>query len=132
MTDVDWAMYTVTVRREFIAQHFLTVPNPGPEGDLHSHAFTLELSLSGPELNQYGYLVDIDRVNAALDEVVARYRDATLNDLPEFAGENPSVEHFARHVADRFLDDAGISNPERLEVRLWEDDTAWASYETPV
>jgi 6-pyruvoyltetrahydropterin/6-carboxytetrahydropterin synthase len=132
MTADDRSMYTVTVRREFIAQHFLTVPNPGPEGDLHSHAFTLELSLSGPDLNEFGYLVDIDRVNAAIDEVVARYRDATLNDLPEFDGENPSVEHFARHVADRFAEDADLSTPERLEVRLWEDDTAWASYETPV
>jgi 6-pyruvoyltetrahydropterin/6-carboxytetrahydropterin synthase len=132
MTDVDESMYTVTVRREFIAQHFLTVPDPGPEGDLHSHAFTLELSLSGPDLNEFGYLVDIDRVNAAIDEVVARYRDETLNELPEFAGENPSVEHFARHVADRFVDGAELSNPEQLEVRLWEDDTAWASYETSV
>jgi 6-pyruvoyltetrahydropterin/6-carboxytetrahydropterin synthase len=132
MTTVDRSMYTVTVRREFIAQHFLTVPDPGPEGDLHSHAFTLELRLSGPELNEYGYLVDIDRVDAVVDDIVARYRDATLNDLPEFAGENPSVEHFARHVAERFADGTDLSNPERLEVRLWEDDSAWASYETPV
>jgi 6-pyruvoyltetrahydropterin/6-carboxytetrahydropterin synthase len=125
-------MYTVTVRREFIAQHFLTVPNPGPEGELHSHAFTLELRLSGPELNEFGYLVDIDTVNAGIDDLVARYRDATLNDLPEFAGENPSVEHFARHVAERFVEGAEPSNPERLDVRLWEDDTAWASYETTI
>lgn len=125
-------MYTVTVRREFIAQHFLTVPDPGPEGDLHSHAFTLELRLSGPALNEFGYLVDIDHVDAGIDDIVARYRDATLNDLPEFAGENPSVEHFARHVAERFAADADLSNPERLTVRLWEDDSAWASYEMSV
>jgi 6-pyruvoyltetrahydropterin/6-carboxytetrahydropterin synthase len=130
MAMLDRAMYTVTVRREFIAQHYLTVPDPGPEGDLHSHAFTLELRFSGPELDEYGYLVDIDELEAVLDDLLARYRDATLNDLPEFAGENPSVENFARHVADRVVDDADVSGPESLTVRLWEDETAWAAYET--
>ena len=32
-------------------------------------------------------------VEAALDELAARYRDRTLNDLPEFEGLNPSIEH---------------------------------------
>jgi len=125
-------MYAVTVRRSLIAQHYLTVPDPGPEGELHSHRFEIELRLSGPELNEYGYLVDIDEVKAALDGIEARYADETLNAMPAFEGLNPSVEQFARIVAERLRADAGLSNPERLRVRIWEDGEAAAAYETPL
>jgi len=120
--------YELAVSREFVAQHFLTVPDPGPEGDVHSHVFEVELRFGGPELNEYGYLVDIDEVNAALDDVEARYRDALLNDLPEFEGLNPSVEHFARLVGDRVADSLADPNPDALTVRMWEDDRSWASH----
>jgi 6-pyruvoyltetrahydropterin/6-carboxytetrahydropterin synthase len=123
-------VYTVSVRRTFIAQHYLTVPNPGPEGELHSHRFTLEVELSGPDLDEYEYLVDIDDVKAGMDGVVDRFSDATLNHQPSFEGKNPSVERFARIVSEQFREAVDLSNPEHLSVRLWEDDVAWASYET--
>jgi 6-pyruvoyltetrahydropterin/6-carboxytetrahydropterin synthase len=125
-------MYSVTVVRSFVAQHYLTVPDPGPEGEVHSHRFTAEIELVGPELGEHGYLVDIDDVKAATDAVVDRYRDETLNEMPRFDGRNPSVERFARVFCDRFLDAADLSTPERVEVRLWEDDEAWAGYERGV
>ena len=59
-------MYATTVRTDFVAQHYLTVPNPGPEGELHSHQFRVELEFRGPELDQYDYVVDIDDATAAL------------------------------------------------------------------
>jgi 6-pyruvoyltetrahydropterin/6-carboxytetrahydropterin synthase len=125
-------MYEVTVTRAFVAQHFLTVPDPGPEGELHSHAFRVEVTLEGPELGEYGYLVDIDDVKAGMAALLDRYRDATLNDLPEFEGLNPSVEHFAREFAARFVETTGVERPERVRVTIWEDDEACAAYERPV
>lgn len=124
--------YELTVKRDLIAQHYLTVPDPGPEGEVHSHDFTIEVRFEGPELDEYGYLVDIDAVNEVLDDIEARYRDAVLNDLPEFAGENPSVERFAANVTDRI--DAALSdpNPTHLAVRIWEDEEAWASHARPL
>ena len=121
-------MYSVTVVRPLIAQHFLTVPNPGPEGDLHSHHFRIELELAGEELNEYDYLVDIDEVNAALDAIEARYADETLNDLPEFEGYNPSVERFARVVHERVAGEVTTDGVDRLTVTMWEDDVANAAY----
>lgn len=125
-------MYSVTVTRDFVAQHWLTVPDPGPEGELHSHHFEAEVQLEGERLNEYGYLVDIDEVDAALDRLEDRYRDATLNDLPEFEGRNPSVEHFSRSFAQRFLDHVDAPAVDRIEVTVWEDDTAAASYAATV
>lgn len=124
-------MYTVTVSIDFVAQHFLTVPDPGPEGEIHSHHYELAAECTGPELNEYGYLLDIDDLTHALETIEERYRDELLNDLDEFSGLNPSVEQFARIVADRL---AAIDMPgvETLRVKLHEDDIAWAAYERPV
>ena len=120
--------YELTVTRTLVAQHFLTVPDPGAEGDVHSHHFTVEVRFSGPELGDYGYLVDIDEVEAILDELEIRYRDALLNDLPEFDGLNPSIEHFARLFGDRVEKALNDPNPDHLRVRVWEDDVSWASH----
>ncbi|MFC4358624.1 6-pyruvoyl tetrahydropterin synthase family protein [Halobium salinum] len=121
-------MYSLSVGRDFVAQHFLTVPDPGPEGEVHSHRYRAEVRFSGPELDEYGYLVDIDAVDDALDALDDRYRDTLLNDLPEFEGQNPSVERFARHFADRVEDRVPTDVPTELTVRMWEDDDAWASH----
>ena len=125
-------MYELSVSRDFVAQHYLTVPDPGPvEGEPHSHHYEVDVRFAGPELNDYGYLVDIDAVEAALDELTARYRDELLNDLPAFAG-NPSVERFARVFADEVAAHLDAPTPERLTVRVWEDEIAWASYERSI
>lgn len=126
-------MYTVTVSREFVAQHFLTVPDPEPpEGEPHSHAFTAEARLSGSELGEYDYLLDITDLEAAMDGTVAEYRDELLNDRREFEGLNPSVERFAERFAGRLLGRLDAPRVERCELRMWEDDVAWASHERPV
>lgn len=125
-------MYSVTVERSFVAQHFLTVPNPGPEGELHSHSYTAKVQLVGDELNDHGYLVDIDDLSDRADETVSRYRDVALNKLPEFDGLNPSLEQFARLFGDRFLTNFDAPEVESATVKLREDDVAWASFETEI
>lgn len=125
-------MYTVTVTRDFVAQHYLTVPNPGPEGTLHSHHFEVEIHLEGPDLNEFGYLVDIDDLDTFLDSIEDRYRDTTLNDLPEFADTNPSVEHFAERISSRFRDAVTAPNVDTVRVRVWEDESAGAAFDESV
>jgi 6-pyruvoyltetrahydropterin/6-carboxytetrahydropterin synthase len=125
-------MYSVTVVSDFVAQHFLTVPDAGPEGVPHSHHFELELAFQGPDLNEYEYLVDIDDVHRALDAIEDRYADELLNDLPEFAEANPSVERFARVVWERVTDVVTDETVSTLTVTVWEDETAAAAYEAPV
>ncbi|AUX08567.1 6-pyruvoyltetrahydropterin/6-carboxytetrahydropterin synthase [Halalkaliarchaeum desulfuricum] len=123
-------MYSVTVTETFIAQHYLTVPNPGPEGELHSHQFTMEATFEGEQLGEYGYLIDIDDVKAGLDAVRERYADETLNEQPAFEGRNPSVEHFSRIACETLLEHVDPAAADRVRVRMWEDDDAAAGYET--
>jgi 6-pyruvoyltetrahydropterin/6-carboxytetrahydropterin synthase len=121
-------MYRVAVRRDFIAQHFLIGGDWGPENDLHSHHYVLELQLEGKELDQHGYLVDIVDIESQLDRQVAYFRDQTLNDLPEFSGLNPSIEHLSRIVCHGLAARIQASNSTGLQVVIWENDIAWASY----
>lgn len=122
------AMYQLMVRRDFVAQHFLTVPNCGPENVWHSHHFAVEVVLEGARLDAHGYLADIDDVKRGLDALVARYRDHTLNDLPEFDGLNPSIEHFARLFCMGLVEHLDVAVLDALRVTIWEDEAAWASY----
>lgn len=121
-------MYTLSVRREFIARHFLTGGDWGPENFPNSHHYVLELHLEGRELDQHGYLVDILDVEKHLDQVTGYYREQMLNDKPEFEGLNPSLEHFARILASSLNTGIRAENLTALTVLLWENASAWASY----
>jgi len=121
-------MYTLAVRRDFIARHFLIGGDWGPENDPNSHHYVLELQLSGAELDQHGYLCDIVDVEKQLDDVVAYYREQMLNEKPEFEGLNPSIEHFARILAVRLSERISAPNITVLKVVLWENESAWAAY----
>jgi 6-pyruvoyltetrahydropterin/6-carboxytetrahydropterin synthase len=128
-------MYHLAVEREFVAQHFLIGGDWGAEHQWHSHHYRLELQLAGPKLNQHGYLVDIVDVEATLNAIVQYYRDRTLNDLPEFADLNPSIEHFCRIVAEQLAERLGvdtIQNLSSLTVKIWENEIAWAAYQQQI
>jgi 6-pyruvoyltetrahydropterin/6-carboxytetrahydropterin synthase len=127
-------MYTVAVKRDFIAQHYLIGGDWGPENRLHSHHYQIELQLHGAELDRHGYLVDIVDIERILNDLVKQYRDSTLNEQPAFCGPdgkplNPSIEHFSRILCEAI--DAQISAPNisTLAVRLWENEIAWAAYQ---
>lgn len=121
-------MYTVAVKRDFVAQHFLIGGDWGAENERHSHHYAVELQLQGPVLDEHGYLVDIVDIEANLDTLIAYYRDRTLNDLPQFAGLNPSIEHFARILAEALAGRIQSPTLTTLTVVIWENNIAWASY----
>ena len=121
-------MYTVAVKRDFVAQHYLIGGDWGSENDLHSHHYVIELQLEGNELDQHGYLVDIVDIESHLEDLVDEYRDQTLNDLDTFRELNPSIEHFSRILClelDRRILAANITT---ITLIIWENEIAWASY----
>ena len=121
-------MYTLAVRRDFVAQHALVGGDWGAANQPHSHHYVLELQMDGELLDQHGFLVDIVEVEKALTGLVARYRDRLLNSLPEFAGLNPSLETFSRILCVSLDKTLMMEDSAAIQVVLWEKDTAWASY----
>jgi 6-pyruvoyltetrahydropterin/6-carboxytetrahydropterin synthase len=121
-------MYTVAVKRDFVAQHYLIGGDWGAENDWHSHHYQVEVQLQGPTLDQHGYLVDIVDIKRHLEALVVHYRDKTLNDFPEFKGLNPSLEHFARLFCHALSERIQAPSLSAVVVTMWEDENCWAAY----
>ena len=120
-------MYRLAITRDFIAQHFLIGGDWGAENFKHSHHYKVEVLLRGAALNQHGYLVDIVELQTALTEIIAQFSDHTLNDLPRFAGLNPSLERFAGVLYEDLYANLALKDL-FVAVKLWENDRDWAAY----
>ena len=121
-------MYTVAVRRDFIARHALVGGDWGPENEPHAHHYVVEARLYGKQLDRHGYLLDICEVETRLDQLVEYYRNKTLNSLPEFKDLNPSIEHLARILCRALQKAINGDNLTALSIKIWENEAAWAEY----
>lgn len=121
-------MFTLALQRRFDAQHHLIGGDWGAENTPHSHSYLMELRLEGEVLNKHGYLVDLVEVEQRVEELLERYRGADLNSLSEFAGLNPSLEHFAQILCNAFHRYFKEMRLSAVIVRLWENESAWAEY----
>tara|TARA_R100001143_G_scaffold62321_1_gene65308 strand:+ start:573 stop:950 length:378 start_codon:yes stop_codon:yes gene_type:complete len=121
-------MYKVSVQRNFIAQHYLIGGDWGDENKPHSHQYVLELVIKSEGLDKHGYLVDIVDIEAALDQTVSYFADRMLNETPEFKDLNPSLEHFCRIIWERIDKAIALPGKGELEIRLWENESCWASF----
>ncbi len=121
-------MHSLMLRKSFIAQHFLIGKDFGQENFKHSHHYRFELELENVELDQYNYLIDIVDLRKQVDEIIGYFQDKTLNDLPEFQEQNPSLELFSKILCHKFKKSFQFPAQSQLTVRLWEDDIAQASY----
>ncbi|MEN6375737.1 MAG: 6-carboxytetrahydropterin synthase [Smithella sp.] len=121
-------MYTVAVKTGFSAQHFLVGGDWGAENQKHTHYYEIEVLVEGNSLNEHGYLLDIDEIKNGLSRATSYFRDKTLNELPEFLGINPSIEHLARVIHGMLFGRIQDSRITTTRVKVWEDADAWASY----
>ena len=121
-------MYTVAVRRDFIARHALVGGDWGPENEPHAHHYVVEARLYGKQLDRHGYLLDICEVETRLDQLVEYYRNKTLNSLPEFKDLNPSIEHLARILCRALRKAINGDVLTALSIKIWENEVAWAEY----
>jgi 6-pyruvoyltetrahydropterin/6-carboxytetrahydropterin synthase len=121
-------MYLVAVKRDFIARHYLIGGDWGAENEPHAHEYQVEVQLEGDSLDRHGYLVDIVDIEQALEALVNAYRDRLLNELPEFEGLNPSIEHFSRILCQTLAAQIQAENLSSIMVKLWENEIAWAAF----
>jgi len=123
-------MYTLAVKKDFIARHFLIGGDWGPENEPNSHHFVMQIQLEAAELDKHGYLVDIVKIEEEMDTIIDYFSESMLNDLPEFEGLNPSLEHFSRIACRKLLEAITPPGSGKFTVRMWEKESCWASYST--
>ncbi len=119
--------YSLGVQQVFSAKHYLIGGDFGPESDLHSHDYRVEIIFEGNKLSENGFLVNIATVQTHLSRLAARFNGSTLNSLPEFEGKNPSCEEFCNVFLDAIKKELARENLSGVEVKIWESSEAWAS-----
>ena len=125
-------MYRVGIKRQLTCSHYL-VGDFEEESRPHSHVYTVEWSCSSGGLDENGFSVDISLLEATLEMILNRVTGKLLNDFPFFQDKQTSVEYFAVFLYDQLvgkLEESGFDfkRIEGSEIRIWESDSAWASY----
>ena len=120
-------MFEVSVQETFAAAHFLR----GYKGKcerLHGHNYRVEITVAGSQLDSIGMLHDFVEIKRELRKLLERVDHYNLNDIPPFdEAVNTTAENLAFYFwteMQKALGDAvNVS-----QVRVWETDTAVATY----
>ena len=124
-------MFEVSVEQTFAAGHALRNYH-GKCENVHGHNYRVRVLVEGKELDDAGLLVDFVEMKRIMRDIIERLDHQFLNDVPPFDKLNPSAENMARYFFEemvRLLDSGARKNPVRVsEVKIWETDTATATY----
>ncbi len=121
-------MFTLALRRKFIAHHH-TTSELGAAESVRSHLYMLEVMLEAEELDSEGYVLDMDMLEAELDDLIAQYAHKDLSRTEAFQGQVPTLERFAQVLGDALNDGLYAPHLTAISVRLWRDEDAWALYD---
>jgi 6-pyruvoyltetrahydropterin/6-carboxytetrahydropterin synthase len=104
----------------------------GPEGELHAHDYRLEVVVGRADLGERGMVCDLDVLDAALQRVADRLRDADLEMIRPPEAEAVTVEVFARWLHAELAGSVAAGGGQDLGVRVWESPAAFGGYRAPV
>ncbi len=127
-------MFEVSVEETFAAGHALRNYH-GKCENVHGHNYRVRVVIEGEELDAAGLLVDFSELKRIVRGIIERLDHTFLNDVPPFDKLNPSAENMARYFYQQISGDfhGGVrQSPIRVaEVKIWETDTATATYRLP-
>lgn len=124
-------MFEVSVEQTFAAGHSLR-EYKGKCENVHGHNYRVRVTVSGPEVNRIGLIVDFVDLKKQVRAIVERLDHQFINDLEPFTVINPSAENLAKYFYDElmkgFSGHNGTARVEISEVKIWETDTSTATY----
>lgn len=91
-------MFELAVQRVFSAAHAIVIR--GEREAMHGHDWRVTIRVAGSSLDEDGLLCDFHALERQLDEVIAPFHNACLNETPPFDATNPTAENVARHIGD--------------------------------
>lgn len=125
-------MFEITIEETFVAGHALR-NYKGKCENVHGHNYRCHVTVTGQELNDIGLLVDFVELKKVLHGVLDRLDHQWLNEFPPFDVLNPSAENIAKFIYDEVsLGLKGRPGARLASVKLWETDTASATYRPAV
>tara|TARA_B100000959_G_C14905009_1_gene592619 strand:+ start:775 stop:1137 length:363 start_codon:yes stop_codon:yes gene_type:complete len=104
-------MYRICVSTSFNAMHAVTIQ--GVDETPHSHDWKVSVTLTGPELDNDGLLMDFVEVEQILERIVAPLRNSDLNKSEAFKKTNPSAERIAHYIGEAMR----LETPSPIQVQ---------------
>jgi 6-pyruvoyltetrahydropterin/6-carboxytetrahydropterin synthase len=120
-------MYETGLSRSFVAWH-LFPGMEGPEGQLHSHDYRLEVVVTRDQLDDRGMVCDLDLLEATMDKVVSVIEGKDLELIRPSDAEAVTVELLARWVHSELSGLIAGEDLDLLSVRVWESRFAFGGY----
>jgi 6-pyruvoyltetrahydropterin/6-carboxytetrahydropterin synthase len=120
-------MYEVTIIKSFSAAHILAKIG-GKCEELHGHNFKVEVTVAAPDLNESGLLIDFRVIKKWLNVILDQMDHKHLNELPYFAGINPSAENIAKFICAQMEPQAKEWQVRIARIKVWESENAAVTY----
>lgn len=119
-------MYRIAIQTRFSAAHQIR----GYKGDcagLHGHNYRVEIRVETEALDDLGMGIDFISLKRLTESVVRELDHRNLNELPQWAEENPTAESIARYIHDELKEK--LKGSGRLSsVRVWESESSSVEY----
>ncbi|HOP86268.1 MAG TPA: 6-carboxytetrahydropterin synthase QueD [Syntrophorhabdaceae bacterium] len=120
-------MFTLYITDTFSAAHRIEEYH-GKCEELHGHNFKVEVLFEGDKLGPGGMLIDFKVLKNLLKDILSSLDHKYLNEIEFFKKRACSSEYIAVYIYNglkKLIDNLNI----RLhEVRVWESESAYASY----
>lgn len=107
-------MFGIMVEAGFCATHQLRLAD-GTVEPLHGHDWRVRAHFGTLKLDAHGMVLDFHEAQRAVNAVVGKWHHGHLNDLPDFAGRNPTAEVVAITLYDLLRRD-GFATLSRIEI----------------
>jgi len=73
-------------------------------------------------------LIDFRAVKKWLNVILDQMDHKHLNELPYFAGINPSAENIAKFISEKMESEAKKASVKVIKVKVWESENAAVTY----
>jgi 6-pyruvoyltetrahydropterin/6-carboxytetrahydropterin synthase len=123
--------FEVGATARFTASHVMP-GMPGPEGELHTHDYRIEVAVTRVELNGRGMVCDLQVLTEALAAVVSSIRDQDLEAIRPPDTDAVTVEVLAAWVHEKLREPVRLAGGEHLHVRVWESPEAFGGYHAAI
>ena len=119
-------MYNLIVETNFAAAHNIR-GYKGKCEKIHGHNWKVQVVLASEKLDELGMVIDFKDVKETALYILERFDHTYLNELDEFARENPTTENLARILYNE-LSKKLPSGITVNKVTTWESENCGASY----
>lgn len=121
-------VFSVGTRSKVHALH--QMPVEGPEGELHSHDYVIEVVVESPRLDDAGMVVDLAVLGETLTKLLSPLEGQNLDAIRPPEAEAVTVEVFAKWIHTELLDSLPLTPKHGVSVRVWESDSEFGGFAT--